>query len=246
MRRASELQSDASDAQAAAGQLHGGSQKDGSMQHMDAPSAHASGQDQHVERRMSSRQASSSTGDGTPAWRPRSIHRWPRSKILTERPAFLENYPAPPGKTFNINSFFGLGDPHKGKYFVPPQQYNKFLQQYYKAFVSGYMMFLTEAYQNSPYRYFVELDFDWEVDQQLVLRTLSPVLQIVQETVAQQFKLKQLPNYLISMRTPWKVHLNFASVITTELLANLVRDVIIERCRCAAGSGLGFAPVARL
>jgi len=47
------------------------------------------------------------------------------------------------------------------------------------------------------------------------------------------------PFHIISMRTIHKVHLNFPSIITTELLAHMCRDKVIQACRCACGAVQG-------
>jgi len=36
-------------------------------------------------------------------------------------------------------------------------------QEYHDAFYSGHSLFLTENYHAQPFRYFLELDFDWEL-----------------------------------------------------------------------------------
>lgn len=163
----------------------------------------------------------------------RSIFMWPQSKPLNERPAFLENYPVPEGQRFNLNSFLGAKEPHAGKYYVPYNKYKRFLQEYYEAFTAGHLLFLTEVYESPshPYRYFMELDFDWELPRERVLAVLPRLLPMVVQTVQAKYELKEVPQYVSSMRTYYKVHLNFPGVITTELLANMCRDMLIEECR---------------
>lgn len=80
-------------------------------------------------------------------------------------------------------------------------------------------------------RYFQELDFDWSLDVQQVLSVVPKVVQIIAEEVRHIFGLPELPHYVISMRTPYKVHLNFPDVLTTEGIAYKVRAATINRCR---------------
>lgn len=65
---------------------------------------------------------------------------------------FLWHYPAR-SRPANVNSFLGKGDPHKGKYYVSPERYPKFLAQYARCLATKQRaMFLTENYNRRPYR----------------------------------------------------------------------------------------------
>jgi hypothetical protein len=62
----------------------------------------------------------------------RSIYTWPRLRNISDRPAFLNDYPPKQEGQggFNINSFLGKREPYAGKFYVPPDKYRKFLSQY--------------------------------------------------------------------------------------------------------------------
>ena len=123
-------------------------------------------------------------------------------------------------------------------------------------------------YHSLP-RYFAELDFDWDLDLELVKGITNSVINIAAETVCTFYKCGEIrPKCLVSMRTPYKVwpygtafvlilvilqlimilvnhpwpqiHLNFPEVVTTDPLAHMCRDEIVARCRAAFGTdGLG-------
>lgn len=103
---------------------------------------------------------------------------------MHQRPSFLWDYPLPTPETrYNANSFLGAGDPHDGKYYVPPSSYDHFLQQYHEAHSRGHLMFLTEAYHSQPFRFFLELDFDWDLPVDAVLEWTHQLLPIALESV---------------------------------------------------------------
>ncbi|KAL6752071.1 hypothetical protein V8C86DRAFT_3141573 [Haematococcus lacustris] len=177
----------------------------------------------------------------------RSIYIWPRLHPVHHRPPFLEQYPAEPGQ-FNINSFLGYLDVHHGKMFVPRERYSHFLREYNEAIHNGYRLFLAEVYKTNPFRYFVELDFDWDMDEKEVLKVLPDLLDVLIEVVAQHYHwhpdpVKEpyaiMPSHVISMRTPYKVHLNFPDIVTTELQAHMCRDEIITACKAKLRDQVG-------
>ncbi|KXZ48818.1 hypothetical protein GPECTOR_25g403 [Gonium pectorale] len=151
------------------------------------------------------------------------------------RPPFLEAYPVPPGKTFNINSFLGRFETHGGKFLVPQASYGAFLESYVEALEAGYQMFLTENYHQQVYKYFVELDWEWDTDLGLVMEVTPQLIALI-ASVAGEFYTLPYPNYITSIRTPFKVHLNFPQLLTTELLACVCRDRILEACRSKLSS----------
>lgn len=103
---------------------------------------------------------------------------------MHQRPDFLYQYPLPnPDTRYNTNSFLGAGDPHDGKYYVPPSQYEEFLEQYHEAYSAGHLMFLTEAYHSQPFRFFLELDFDWDLPVDAVLEWTHLLLPIALASV---------------------------------------------------------------
>jgi hypothetical protein len=84
-------------------------------------------------------------------------------------------------------------------------------------------------------RYFQELDFPWELDISLVLDLIPKVVQIVADEACTFYgfdKSQPQPQPLLSMRTPYKVHVNFPAIFTVEASAREVRKRIINRCRC--------------
>jgi hypothetical protein len=76
----------------------------------------------------------------------------------------------------------------------------------------------------------LELDFEWDTPEDLVLQALAPVLDIILRTVKEHYQLEdETPAHLISMRTCYKVHLNFPGS-----LAPIRRKVLDHRlCRNA-------------
>lgn len=159
----------------------------------------------------------------------RFLYTWPWFRPVRERPDFLSEYPPQDG-TFNINSFLGKNDVHQGKFLVPPAKYNRFLKQYYQAYQDGYRLFCTEVYGTRPFRYFVELDFDWELPQYKVEAVFKKLYYIVRRAVQETYGLMSYPMVCVSMRTPYKVHLNCPRVLTTELRAMMCREKIISAC----------------
>ncbi|GFR51272.1 hypothetical protein Agub_g13580 [Astrephomene gubernaculifera] len=149
---------------------------------------------------------------------------------LRQRPAFLEAYPVPPGKNYNINSFLGKRDLHGGQYLVPQSAYQSFVESYFEALQEGYQLFLTENYHQQVYKYFVELDWDWDTDLDLVMEVTPKLMQLVAQVAGDFYKYKY-PSSVTSIRTPYRIHLNYPKLITTELLAHLCRDRILEACR---------------
>jgi hypothetical protein len=65
----------------------------------------------------------------------------------------------------------------------------------------------------------------------LVKSTTSKVIEITALAVQDFYQCSELPDVLVSMRTPYKVHLNFPTVITTELLAHMCRDKVVSKCK---------------
>ena len=58
-------------------------------------------------------------------------------------------------------------------------------------------------------RYFAELDFDWDLDLELVKGVTNHVIDIAVETVRTFYKCgESRPKCLVSMRTPYKVWLS--------------------------------------
>jgi len=165
----------------------------------------------------------------------KSNYFWPKLKLTPERPDFLQQYPVPEGGTYNVNSFLGINETYKGKFFVPREQYGRFIEEYYAAFKAGYRMFLTENYHNQPFRYFLELDFDWELDPDFVMEATLRIIDITLAAVQAVHELPDPPRYLVTIRTPHKVHLNFPDVITTEPLALQCREAIVRECRAVLG-----------
>jgi hypothetical protein len=83
-------------------------------------------------------------------------------------------------------------------------------------------------------RYFQELDFPFELDINLVLNLIPKVVQIVTEEACAHYgfdQQQQQPQPFLSMRTPYKVHVNFPAIFTVEVAAREVRKRIINRCR---------------
>lgn len=166
------------------------------------------------------------------------IERWTRVKLpakvpdaLLYRPHFLWKYPAG-DRQFNLNSFLGQNDPWQGKYYVSRQNYDTFLREYYQAITKyGLCLYLTESYQKHPYRYFQELDFDWTLPRESIDGWVRSSMSVVQECVREEFRLPADRPCIVSMRTPYKVHLNFPSLITTEQQACRCRERIIQQCR---------------
>ncbi|GLI61362.1 hypothetical protein VaNZ11_003725 [Volvox africanus] len=157
-------------------------------------------------------------------------YTWPRPKFnIRARPNFLHNYPVPPGKTFNVNSFLGKGDPCRGHYLVPERSYGHFLESYTAALEEGYQMYLTENYHQQVYKFFLELDWDWDTDLALVME-VTPQLVTLATQIASDFYSVPYANVITSIRTPYKIHLNFPQLLTTELLACLCRDRLLEAC----------------
>jgi hypothetical protein len=143
-----------------------------------------------------------------------SNYRWPRSRKAAA--TFLPSWSAEPGGEWNLLSFFG----NQGKFFVPIDDYDVFLKQYLEAFVAGYSLSLAERYHKRPFRYYAELDFDWDMEEGEVMRHTHGILAIMEEVVPRFYRL-QPQNYITSARTCFKVHINFPAVITTELQAFL-------------------------
>ncbi|KAF5834641.1 hypothetical protein DUNSADRAFT_8649 [Dunaliella salina] len=166
----------------------------------------------------------------------RTVYRWPRWRDIHDRPQFLERYPCRDGQMYNVNSFLGKLDPHGGKYYVPPRQYAKFLEEYHQALEDGYLLFLTENYHTQPFRFFMELDFDWEVPDTVVEEVLPQIIDTIIKTAQEFYQVPMRPFHVISMRTIHKVHLNFPEIITTELLAHMCRDRVIAACREVIGN----------
>eukprot|EP00878_Enallax_costatus_P021904 GHUV01023215.1.p1 GENE.GHUV01023215.1~~GHUV01023215.1.p1 ORF type:complete len:256 (+),score=79.98 GHUV01023215.1:321-1088(+) len=82
-------------------------------------------------------------------------------------------------------------------------------------------------------RYFQELDFPWDLDINIVLALIPAVVQIVtEETCRVHRHTGPLAEPLISMRTPYKVHLNYPNISTVEAVSgSLVRKAVVNRCR---------------
>ena len=153
-----------------------------------------------------SKQVASSSSSSSSNSRKQQFYTWPYRRRASQSPAFLAKYP--PGKDgeYNINSFANRRDPYDGKLLVSEQQYNTFLQEYLDALYNGFILYLTENYNVSrPYRYFVELDFDWGTEQGVVEGLHAPVMQIVQGALQHVFSLPEPPFFVMSMRTPYKV-----------------------------------------
>ncbi len=161
----------------------------------------------------------------------RSIYYWPPARDARQRPPFQQAYP-PDGVHFNINSFLGPLDTHKGKLYVPPGRYQRFLSEYHAAFHDGYKLFLSERYGSHPFRYFVELDFPWELPEHLVEHAFRRLWPTLCRAVRDAYRLAA-PSLraLVSMRTPYKVHVNCPQLVTTELQAMLARDQLIDAAR---------------
>eukprot|EP00879_Flechtneria_rotunda_P009809 GHRR01010259.1.p1 GENE.GHRR01010259.1~~GHRR01010259.1.p1 ORF type:complete len:365 (+),score=71.64 GHRR01010259.1:838-1932(+) len=161
---------------------------------------------------------------------PLAKHRLLNYKYLP--PRFLQQYPAADG-AYNYISFIGPMDAHGGKYLVPRHALDDFMQSYFKfAHYKSRRMFLAETYQQGEaYRYFQELDFAWDLDTQLVLDLIPNVIKIVKEETCRVHKVvAPLPEPIISMRTAYKVHLNFHGIFTVETIARSVRKAVINRC----------------
>ncbi|KAG2489362.1 hypothetical protein HYH03_012192 [Edaphochlamys debaryana] len=158
-------------------------------------------------------------------------YRWPRWRHHTQRPAFLQRYPVPRGRHFNVNSFLGKKDILNGQYLVPQDRYGSFLGAYTEALQQGYQLYLTENYNQAVYKYFVELDWDWDTDLTLVMAVTPPLLELIGEVAAEFYGQPGPPNCITSIRTPYKVHVNFPQLLTTELMACLCRDRILAACR---------------
>lgn len=97
-------------------------------------------------------------------------------------------------------------------------------------------------------RFFQELDFPWSLDPSLLQRLLPRVLQIVADEAAAVHGLPRgaaaaAARPLVSMRTLYKVHLNFPAVITVEAKARKARRAAINRCRIELS---GLQPLRRL
>ncbi|GLC46183.1 Scaffold-type E3 ligase [Pleodorina starrii] len=164
----------------------------------------------------------------------------PRQRPARLRPAFLEAYPVPPGKIFNVNSFLGKRDAHGGQYLVPERHYRDFLASYSAALDDGYMLYLTENYHQRVYKFFLEFDWDWNTDLALVME-VTPQLVSLATSVASEFYRTPYANVITSIRTPYKIHLNFPQLLTTELLACLCRDRLLEECTAKLGPQYGSA-----
>ncbi|WIA33310.1 hypothetical protein OEZ86_006449 [Tetradesmus obliquus] len=115
-------------------------------------------------------------------------------------------------------SFLGPAEWHGGKYLVSPAVLDEFLQPYYYTFVQAKRrLHIAQCYQGQPYKYFQELDFPWELDINLVLSLISKVVQIVTEEAAAHYGFEQQQlQPILSMRTPYKVHVNFPAIFTVE------------------------------
>lgn len=159
------------------------------------------------------------------------LYRWPRQQPPNQRPEFLAQYPVPAGLTYNVNSFLGRRDVHSGQYLVPPPQYRRFMHEYCEAVQAGYALYCTENYHYQVYKYFVELDWEWDADLALVMEVTPKLLLLIQDAVGEFYRTTGRPYFITSIRTPYKVHLNFPQVMTTELMANLCRDRILDACR---------------
>ena len=158
-------------------------------------------------------------------------------------PSFLQDYPVPPGFDFNVNSFMGAHDAHGGKYFVPAPQLRAFLGRAARAAARGAKLCLSENYNKRAYRHFQELDFDWALPVEAALAAAPRVARIVAEEAAAAHGLEAPPRCVASMRTPYKVHLNFPDVVTTETRARRARRAVINRCRAELA---GLPPLAEL
>ena len=78
-------------------------------------------------------------------------------------------------------------------------------------------------------RYFQELDFPYELDVQLVLQLIPRVIRIVIEECQRVHGRRVKAEPMVSMRTPYKVHLNFPEVMTVEALAHQVNKAVVNR-----------------
>ena len=65
-----------------------------------------------------------------------------------------------------------------------------FLEEYHAALCDGYLLFLTEVYGTQPFRYFVELDFDWSIPESTVNEVLPLLLPLIQRTVKAHYQLR--------------------------------------------------------
>jgi len=66
---------------------------------------------------------------------------------------------------------------------------------------------------------------------ELVLALIPRIVAIVAEEAARFYGLDAPPAPVTSMRTPYKVHLNFPGIVTTETRARRARKAVINRCR---------------
>lgn len=69
-------------------------------------------------------------------------------------PRFLQHYPGPAkGAPHNFISFLGSADPNGGKFLVPQQKLEKFLESYFNTMHhSNRRMHLAECYNDHPYK----------------------------------------------------------------------------------------------
>ncbi|KAG2444392.1 hypothetical protein HXX76_001145 [Chlamydomonas incerta] len=134
------------------------------------------------------------------------------------------------GKTFNVNSFLGPKDAQKGQYYVPQPRYRQFLDSYVSALEEGYQMYLTENYQQQVYKYFVELDWDWDTDLARVMEVTPLLIELISGIASDHYGCA-FANVITSIRTPYKVHLNYPQLLTTELLASGCRDRVLAAIR---------------
>ncbi|KAF8067396.1 hypothetical protein HT031_002444 [Scenedesmus sp. PABB004] len=184
---------------------------------------------------------------GAPGGAERRRPYWSRSRYRP--PSFLQHFPAPRGAPYNYVSFLGSLDPHGGKYQVPPSRLEAFLRPYFNtAHHTRRKLFLAECYNGQPYKYFQELDFPWSLDPALLAALVPRVVSIVTEEAAAAHGLRgsaaaAAAAPVVSMRTLFKVHLNFPALFTVEATARAVRRAVVNRCRAELS---GLPPLAML
>eukprot|EP00798_Chlamydomonas_sp_ICE-L_P032063 gene32063-16596_t len=112
-------------------------------------------------------------------------------------------------------------------------KYFAFISAYLQALDQGHMMFLAESYGSDPFRFFMELDFNWEDEAE----DLS-IIDIARRVLATSYKMDSPVAHIISIRTPFKVHLNFPDVMTTYTKSLKVREDIINICKAELGPSM--------
>lgn len=152
------------------------------------------------------------------------------SKNIFNLKSFLQQYyinEKPNGSNY---SHLALGGLWGGKWMIPDDQIDEFNKYYLEAITNGLKLCLSEV-KTEVYNLFVDIDFDQETYSLLPSGCYLSILDFYKKAIEEVCQIESSNTYtqIISMREPWKIHINYYNLPVTNIISLKIRQIVLDK-----------------